>query len=127
MFLSLLFNKWTWLLLILGGLVLTIGVQRVEIRHKNSVIEEKDTTIGAFRASVAERDALITTQNGYVEAWKAAGIENAKRLQSAQSRAQALQAQTNQRVSAILSASIPDHSCEGSVKWLIDTAPSLSW
>lgn len=126
MWLSLLFNKWTWLLLILGGLVLTIGVQRVELRHKDSKISALETTIGEFRASVAERDALITTQNGYVEAWKAAGIENSKRAEAAENRAKSLVLTARANSQRMLQEQIPQ-TCEGSIQWLRDTAPSLSW
>lgn len=126
MWLSLLTSKWTWIALLIGALSLTIGIQRVALKHMNSVIAEKDTTIGEMRASVAERDALIQKQNLAVEGWKAAGIENAKRAEEAARRANQLALLARQTTQQIMTQSVPQ-TCEGSMKWLLDTAPSLVW
>jgi len=128
MFLSLLLNKYTWIALILGGLVLTIGVQRVEIRHLSSVIEGKDKSIGEFRASVAERDAMIEKQNLAVEGWKAAGVENARRAVAAEKAARQLAAKSQATTQAILQTAVPS-DCPGAIEWLKSPSvlQSLSW
>lgn len=128
MFLSLLFNKYTWIALILGGLVLTIGAQRVALKHKTSVIAAKDVTIGQMRASVAERDALIQKQNLAVEGWKAAGVANAKRVQTSEALAQSVMAKARQQVNDLLQAEVPQN-CDQAISWLKSPSvlQSLSW
>lgn len=126
MWLSLLTSKWTWIALLIGALSLTIGIQRVALKHKNSVIAEREQTIGEMRASVAERDALIKTQNGYVEAWKAAALKQQELNLEAAARARSLLAANQAKVNQLMQATVPQ-SCEGSMKWLLDTAPSLVW
>lgn len=126
MWLALFFNKWTWILFIVGGLCLTIGVQRVALRHKDSVISAKEAEIGQWKALKAEQDALIVRQNLAVEGWKAAGVENARRAILAEKRASDVVQNTKQRIQSIQAAQIPS-SCPEAMQWLLDQRSSFSW
>ena len=126
-------------------------MQRVELRHKDAVIAEKEAEIGKLRATIAEYDATVNRQNSAVEGWKAAGIENARLAKLAEERAKSAQTQYRRQAQILLDAKIPhadqgkdsqesgnqqnlkqqipenDPTCEDSLNWLRAQAPSLSW
>jgi hypothetical protein len=120
---ALLFNKWTWIALLIGAFSLTIGIQRVALKHKDSVIEEKDKTIGSMRADAAEKDGLIASQNLAVEGWKAAGLKHDQLRREAEKRALALSRQAD--ASPVPTAPIQVQACAERDTWLRNQLNSL--
>lgn len=108
--------------LLLTGYISTL---RAEVQSMRSEIAVRDKTIASVNVALQERDALITTQNGYVSAWKAAALKQTELSRLAQQRSNALAAQAAR-------ASIPQApqqvaACQERDSWLRSELNSLLW
>lgn len=125
-----------WLLLIkhwrlagFGLLVLAFGLYvgylKLQITAISSDLKAARGEIGALSVRVAEKNALLETQNGYIQAWREAGIENAKLRQAAEKRATALARTASETVVPVPPQSDP--ACLERDSWLRSELNSLLW
>ena len=134
--LALLRSKTFWIALIVSLFLAYLGILKVELRHKDAVIAEREAEIGKWKTLTDELNAKIVLQNNAVEAWKAAGIENSKRAVAAQSRIVLLQTKHKQEVQDILQTHISStmaevspkdaKECIGAIQWAISESSFLS-
>ena len=134
--LALLRSKTFWIALIVGSFLVYLGILKAELQHKDAVIAEQAVEIGKWKSLTDELNAKIVLQNQAVEAWKAAGIENSKRVLAAQSRIVLLQTKHKREIQAILGIHISPTTqevsskdakeCIGAIQWAISESSSLS-
>lgn len=85
-----------WRLAGFGLLVLAFGLYvgylKLQITAISADLKAARGEIGALSVRVAEKNALLETQNGYIQAWQASALKNAELREAAQVRANRLAA-----------------------------------
>jgi hypothetical protein len=112
--------------LVILACALYVGALKVQMQYMTARISRLEDENARRSAHAAELQALIETQNGYISAWKAAGVENAKLRQAAEKRAAQIASQA-----AVLPLPTPPHTnaekCLERDSWLRSELNSLLW